>query len=177
MKTKISVNIAEGQIEMRSIELRDIEHLRLWKNSHKEFFFNKNEISTIDQFNWFSQFIEKKDDHMFIIENENSEIGCIGARILNNFVDVYNVILGDKSFKGKHIMTYAMEALIAICNLLYVDKPVFVKVLKSNPAINWYMKLGFVKIDDAEDYIQMEYNNSTVKNKYCFKIEIELPNF
>ena len=45
MKTIFFTIIADEQISMRTIELKDVENLRIWKNSHKEFFFYKKEIS------------------------------------------------------------------------------------------------------------------------------------
>jgi RimJ/RimL family protein N-acetyltransferase len=164
MKLKVLTTISSEEISMRSIELKDIEFLRRWKNDHKEYFFNKNEISTEDQLIWYNKLIKRNDDHMFIIENEEYKIGCIGARIYEDFVDVYNVILGEKAFKGKYIMTNAMEATIALCNLFYKDVPIRVRVLKNNPAVLWYQKIGFTPIDYLDEYILMQYDNSKIKN-------------
>ena len=162
---------------MRSIILSDIEYLRVWKNTHKEFFFYKNEIEKEAQLNWYNQYSLKNNDDMFIIENSNEKIGCIGVRLFQEFADIYNVILGNKAYKGKHIMTSAMGATIALCSLMYKNVPVRVRVLKNNPAITWYQKIGFVPMDNSEDYLLMEYRNNTFRKKYTVKLEIELPNY
>ncbi|MBG0764705.1 MAG: GNAT family N-acetyltransferase, partial [Tissierellales bacterium] len=123
---------------MRSVEEKDAETLRNWKNEHKEHFFFKKEISKDDQLIWFKTFHERLNDFMFIIEDKNQPIGCIGARLYQESIDIYNVILGDKKYKGKHVMKNALWATVSFSNLIYYSKPVRVKVLTTNPAREWY---------------------------------------
>jgi RimJ/RimL family protein N-acetyltransferase len=157
---------------MRPITLDDIEYLRVWKNLNKEYFFFKEEITKEDQLNWYNRFILFPDNYMFIIENENEKIGCIGVRLFQGFADVYNVILGNNIYKGKHVMTNAIEAIIALCSLIYKDIPICVRVLNNNPAIQWYQKIGFSLSDSFEEYTLMNYEFKTLRKKYIYKIEI-----
>jgi RimJ/RimL family protein N-acetyltransferase len=175
MKTTVVNTILDDQVSMRSILLSDIEFLRKCKNDHKDFFFYKNEITKEAQLSWFNEFMLKNDDHMFVIEHNGTLIGCIGVRLYQEFADIYNVILGNKAYLGKHIMTFAVEATVAFSNLIYPNVPVRVRVLRNNPAIKWYEKIGFKTIDYFEDHLMMQFYNEQMNNTYMFNIEIELP--
>ena len=175
MKTKIIAAITDDQIRMRSIGASDLETLRKWKNDHKDFFFFKNQITKEEQLKWFDHLNIKNDDHMFIIEKSNELIGCIGVRLYQEFADVYNVILGNIAYKGQHIMTNAVEATVAFSNLIYNNVPVRVRVLRNNPAIKWYERIGFRTIDYFEDHLLMQFDSTRINKNYFFIIEIELP--
>ncbi len=175
MKTEIKVMICQKQFMLRSSVQEDIEVLRLWKNYHKEFFFYKNEITKEEQYSWFNALAERANDHMFIIEDKQNPVGCIGARLYSEYVDIYNVILGDKNYKGKHIMKNALWAVVSLSNFIYNFKPVCVSVLKSNPAINWYEKIGFEKVSTFEKHVVMQFMNNTIDTKYNFCLNITLP--
>jgi RimJ/RimL family protein N-acetyltransferase len=160
MKEKIKIILVEDQITIRSIDEKDIEYLRVWKNENKEFFFLKSEISKSDQLNWFNSMKSRQDDEMFIVEKFDQPIGCIGARLYEGFVDIYNVIMGDKNFKGQHIMMKVMQQTINHCKAIYPDMAIKVRVLPNNPAVNWYIKIGFTKVSNANDHLLMEYESS-----------------
>ena len=176
MKTKASVMICDNRFNLRTIESDDTEVLRIWKNEHKEYFFYKKDITEEEQQLWFKAFSERQDDHMFVIEDNLKPIGCIGVRLHNNIVDVYNVILGDKKYKGMHVMTTALWAVVCFSNLIYKGKPASVRVLQSNPAIKWYEKIGFNLIGYNEDHIVMKFENTNFNESFNFKINILLNN-
>jgi hypothetical protein len=175
MKATFSVNICNNQFSLQTININDIEYLRQWKNEHKEFFFYKNEISKIEQENWFFELNKRLSDHIFIVYDNTSPVGCIGARLTESCVDIYNVILGNKIYKGKHVMKNALWAVVSLNSLLYFAKPNRVSVLKNNPAINWYEKIGFKIINNFQDYVLMEFQDSIIDTKYNFNINISLP--
>ena len=175
MKTKVKVNICDQKFTLRTIDLNDAEVLRLWKNDHKEFFFCKLEISHEDQKSWIKSLSERKDDHMFIIMHREKPIGCIGVRLYQEFADIYNVILGDKEYRGKHLMTNALKSVVSLCTLIFDNKPVRVRVLRTNPAIKWYEKIGFNIIDYYDDHVVMQYRTESINEKYDFDLNITLP--
>jgi RimJ/RimL family protein N-acetyltransferase len=175
MKISAQAKICNDDYLLRTIKENDLEILRLWKNAHKEYFFYKIEITPEEQSVWFEALNERRDDHMFIIEVQGKGIGCIGARKYQEFIDIYNVILGDKNYKGQHVMTNALWAVVSFCNLVFIDKPVRVRVLRTNPAIKWYEKIGFKMIDYYEDHVVMQFMNSYLKGKHQFNIDLLLP--
>lgn len=172
MKSKILKIFLTEQIYMRSITLDDIEYLREWKNLNKGSFFYKKEISKEEQLTWFKKLDLVSDNYMLIIENEDEKIGCIGVRLFDGFADIYNVILGNNEYKGKHIMTEAIHAIIALCGILFKDLPIRVRVLNRNPAINWYKKIGFIPIEYFEDFTLLNYEIKPLRGKYIIKLEI-----
>jgi len=170
---KISVKalICEGKFAIRSVRECDIETLRIWKNAHKEFFFLKTEITKAMQKEWYRVFSARQNDHMFVVLDSNKYVGCIGARYQDDYVDLYNIILGDKEFKGKHVMVNALWSIATLSNQLYTDKPIRVRVLESNPAVNWYKKIGFVAFSVERDFVNMELDWKKITCQYSFSIE------
>ena len=171
LKINASSLICDNQYLVRSVCEDDIDILRSWKNDHKEYFFHKTEITKAQQIQWYKSFSRRVDDHIFVVLDAANYVGCVGARCLDENVDLYNIILGDKNYKGKHVMTKALWAVASICTLLYEEMPINVRVLKSNPAINWYKKIGFAISSEAEGFVNMELDCGKIKSKYVFRIE------
>ncbi|MDD5676909.1 MAG: GNAT family N-acetyltransferase [Kiritimatiellae bacterium] len=157
---------------MRTIGADDIELLRGWKNEHRQFFFYKKIITLEQQQAWYQRWSQEMHDHMFIIEVENRKVGCIGIRLFQDTADVYNVILGDKQFGGKGIMSQALCATVAFSQLLYPVIPVCVRVLQTNPAIAWYERNGFARIAANDEYVTMTCTRAI---PICFKCNMTLP--
>jgi|GEM_PF-2370946 len=171
LKISASSLICDNQYLVRSICESDIEMLRSWKNEHKEYFFHKTEITKAEQTHWYSSFSRRTNDHMFVVLDDANYVGCIGARCLDESVDLYNIILGDKNYKGKYVMTNALWAVASLSSLLYKGKPINVRVLKSNPAVNWYKKIGFILASEETDYVNMNLDCNEIGHKYSFTIE------
>jgi ribosomal protein S18 acetylase RimI-like enzyme len=136
---------------IRLAEFYDIELLRKWKNKNRKYFFYKQIITKKQQLKWFKDYSDRIDDYIFIVMYGDLRVGCIGFRLIDDVIDIYNVILGDIHFKSKGIMSQAL-------NLMYgfmPDKDITVKILTDNPAIKWYEKNGFFKINENKDYILM----------------------
>src|SRR5262245_46854284 len=81
-------------VALRTIEGRDIESLRLWKNANRASFFFQETIEPEAQRRWFAAYLERPRDFMFAIGTGASDIGCMGFRVLASGSDVYNVIRG-----------------------------------------------------------------------------------
>ena len=177
MKTNIKIKamICNERFILRSIEPSDAETLRIWKNQHKEYFFHKHDITINEQQSWIAALNERVNDHMFIVMDDQKPVGCIGARLYKDFVDVYNVILGDKDYMGQHIMTNALWSVVAFSNLIYSNRSVIVRVLRNNSAIKWYEKIGFSIINYFDDHVIMQFRNMYLSEKYDFNIEVTLP--
>ena len=140
----------------------DIEQLRVWKNENRQYFFNKNIISGNEQAKWFDDFLITEDDYIFMIKCGDLSIGCIGFRLLNGVMDVYNVILGNRQYLSKGIMSFAL-ALMCSFILDNYDNDITVRVLLDNPARKWYEKNGFLKICKKEDHVFMKLETGKFK--------------
>jgi RimJ/RimL family protein N-acetyltransferase len=152
---------------IRSITVDDIELLREWKNAHRKFFFYKEIITEEQQQAWYKRWSQEMQDHLFIVEVDKHSIGCIGTRLFHDTADVYNVILGDKQFSGRGIMSEALCATVAFSQLLYSGLPVCVRVLQTNPAIAWYEKNGFARITANDEFVTMKWTRPILSHFHC----------
>ena len=159
---------------MRTIGVDDIELLRGWKNEHRQFFFYKEIITREQQQEWYRRWSQEMHDHMFIIEVENRSVGCIGIRLFQDMADVYNVILGDKQFGGKGIMSEALCVTVAFSQLLYPGTPVCVRVLQTNPAIAWYERNGFARIAANDEYVTMKCTRA-IPSRFKCNMTLSIP--
>ncbi|MGB9736103.1 MAG: GNAT family N-acetyltransferase [bacterium] len=153
-----------SSLSLVTAQKEDIENLRIWKNKNREFFFYKNIITKEAQKIWFKEYLNRPDDYMFIVKVDGTSVGCMGFRLLQNkTLDIYNVILGDKSYEKKGYMSIALKTM---CNYAFdtYKLPVTVKVLKENPAVKWYQKKGFIIKQTFEDYFLMEIESKHFKS-------------
>ena len=135
----------------------DVETLRINKNLNKNSFFLKEDISPEDQKKWFESHLSREDDFMFICfdPSDNIKFGSIGFRILDENIDFYNIM---RFCPSKISMSDCLKELIETSLNLFPGKRVQVRVLKNNPAVDWYKKVGF-KIDGEENnFVVMYYN-------------------
>jgi RimJ/RimL family protein N-acetyltransferase len=159
---------------LRSIGADDIECLRKWKNDHRQFFFHKAPISAEEQQAWFRRWSQNVHDHMFIVVADGGAIGCLGVRVFEGTADAYNIILGDKRFHGRGIMSAALHALGAFALLLYPELPVRVRVLATNPAVGWYARNGFRQVAGNSEYVTLEWDRRVAHGAQC-TLTVSLP--
>lgn len=132
-------------IQLRSIEERDLENLRIWKNENKASFFFQDYITASMQKQWYENYLKEDNGYMFIVEECREDIsehpiGCMGYRFCENEIDLYNIIRGKKS-EIHQTMYSAMYILLSV--LSHPSEDVTCKVLKKNPALDWYFHMGF----------------------------------
>jgi len=145
---------------IRSISFQDIELLRIWKNDHRNSFFFKEIITPEMQENWFQSYSKRRHDFMMIGLQEDEKIGCIGFRLLNDRVDVYNVILGQKKYAKMGYMANALKLVCKEAMKRYPNIPIIASVLKTNPALQWYYRRGFVAIDEYNEHFDVMFPES-----------------
>jgi ribosomal protein S18 acetylase RimI-like enzyme len=149
-------------LQLRSAEGADIEYLRELKNSHREYFFHRLEITQEQQAAWFATYQSRSNDYMFIVWLNGVRIGCMGIRLLDNAWDVYNVILGDQQYKGAGWMGRAFQAMLSFSIGIH-QAPIGLSVLKNNPAIWWYKKNGFKVESESLDHFVMSFDSSLAR--------------
>ena len=143
------------EITLCTITKSDLENSRTWKNQHRNSFFFQDIISQVDQVKWFQGYLDRLDDHMFVIVVEGQSIGCLGFRYINGQVDIYNVIRGVPSVATRGFMG---KALRMMCSCAWERYPGVqsAKVLRNNPAINWYNRNGFKTVSVYAEYVEVE---------------------
>ncbi len=143
-----------ADVALRSIVATDQDSLRRWKNAHRFAFFYQDIITPEQQTQWFEGYWERPHDFMFIVLAEDAAVGCLGFRMLDSAADVYNVILGVPEMGGRGLMRKAMRLM---CSYVLRDftRDIGVKVLRANPAIEWYNKIGFQETQAHETYVEM----------------------
>jgi hypothetical protein len=146
-------------VSLRSACEGDIEDLRTWKNASRAWFFHKEEISPSQQAEWFSSYLKRPDDHMYMVIVDGDAVGCMGFRCCQDAIDVYNVIRGKHSHPRAGTMSKALSLMCSFADANY-HLPVTLKVIVGNPAIQWYLKQGFQLVSQNEDYASMELAGS-----------------
>jgi RimJ/RimL family protein N-acetyltransferase len=140
-------------LRLRSAALGDAQRLRLWKNANRRGFFFKGEITPEGQLEWMRRYFERDGDYMFVVEHAGEPIGCMAFRLVDGAADVYNVILGNREFEGRGLMSAAFREMLAFARRR--AGVVGLKVLKDNPAIRFYERNGFAVNADHGDHLDM----------------------
>ncbi len=139
---------------LRTAAASDCENLRSWKNANRHAFFHQDLISPEAQMGWFRAYRGRPDDHMFIVEAP-SDVGCVGFRLLEGEIDVYNVIRGVTGSSRKGEMRDALRLMCAYALSRYGGREIGCKVLIDNPAVAWYERCGFVKRARRDTHYEM----------------------
>lgn len=144
-------SVADSTVELRTIHQIDNENLREWKNANRFSFFFQDIITPEMQTEWFQKYLARANDFMFIVAYRDQSIGCMGFRMLDHHADIYNVILGRSELGGKGIMGQALQLM---CSFIYAKftREIGLQVLKTNPAVDWYLKNNFIEIADRESH-------------------------
>jgi len=145
-------------VQLRTIEPRDLEDLRRWKNAARAAFFFKEEITPAGQQAWFQGYLARPLDFMFMAEACHLDAGCLGFRILDGAADAYNII-GAPAGRGRGLMSAAMRLM---CSYILAEhsRTVACLVLKDNPAAAWYRKCGYRIAEERTDHYKMELDLS-----------------
>lgn len=139
---------------LRAIEERDLDDLRVWKNRERERFFFKGIIDPEQQARWYAGFRARPEDFMFMVEAPRPPtprpFGCMGFRLVEGVVDVYNVIRGE-DLRGED--TKMSDSLALMCSYaLTFGRDITLKVLRDNPAASWYERFLFVRVEERPDH-------------------------
>jgi len=170
MKRKFRITSEDGTVKLETIGPGDLELIRNWKNENRQAFFYDKVISSQEQEKWYESYIDRNDDFIMLIKLNFEKIGCIGFRLIDGAVDIYNVILGRKEYGGRGVMSRASQVLYSYIIDNY-SKEVTLKVLEKNmQAISWYKKNGFFEAGRTENYIDLKLDINLFKAvKYNFE--------
>ncbi len=134
----------------------DLGRLRVWRNANACRFHQQADITSQGQKEWYKAYLSRADDHLFLVMEGNRPIGCIGIRLIGDVWDLYNIIRGMESPGSGGFMSVALEMVIEFARGL---RPLAVRaeVLLDNPAMNWYLRNGFVVVERREKSLMIVY--------------------
>lgn len=140
---------------LRAAQTHDQDNLREWKNAHRHRFFFQDLISADMQATWFDSYLKREQDFMFVVEVAGQAIGCMAVRRLADTWDYYNIILGVSQFGGLGHMSRAFRML---CSFALEREALRIsgKVLRENPAIDWYLRNAGRLVATQADYVELE---------------------
>ena len=118
-------------ISVRRVVPEDQETLRTWRNAHSQRFFYREKITPAQQRQWFTHYLTRDEDHLFMVLVKALPTGCIGIRLLDDHWDLYNVIRGVHRLHSRGCMGTALHHVIEFA-LQRKAIPVQLKVLAKN---------------------------------------------
>ena len=152
-----------SSFRLREIDSMDLPLIREWKNQNSNHFFYNKFITDKEQLDWYENYKLRKDDHMYVVELRKAEnwkkVGVMGYRIIDNHIDIYNVIRGIPSHEESFSMGQSLQALVSNIKKKHPKTSISCKVLKQNPAVQWYEKNGFKTLETHDSFILMESQN------------------
>ena len=147
-------SLADATLEPISED--DLEDLRRWKNANRSSFFHKDIITQEEQEKWYVGFLDRSDEHMYVVRFRGWAVGCMGFRLIDDVIDVFNVIRGVKDL-APGVMGIALHSLIAEATTQFPNRLVAARVVTGNPAVDWYTKCGFAHSETLGDHVVMTW--------------------
>lgn len=142
-------------IHLEKISHDTIHLMRKWRNHDHMSFRDRNLITHNQQEEWYIKYLSDLNYWYFIVYFGNVPIGSIGlSRIDTDEAHIESLILGDKSYSRRGLMSDALEQMMTI----FPFKKYSLKVLKNNlVAIEFYKKNGFAVASEIEScYIMIK---------------------
>ena len=94
---------------------------------------------------------------MFMVMEGDHPIGCIGIRYRDGVWDLYNVIRGVSTIGSVGFMSLALNYIVVFARDLHsVD--IYCFVVAGNLALSWYLRNGFVVVDNGLQFTKLRYN-------------------
>lgn len=157
------------KIDLKPIDMNDIEWLRKIRNQYRDSFYSRDEITPQQQRSWYIRYQEESTDQMFIIKDKNGEqIGTIA---------LYNMNMSDRSAEiGRIVLLedyrsqgYMEEALRLVVNYGFNRLRLYrLKVstyLDNAAAIGLYNKVGFESLSRPVMLMEMRNSDTGVWDK------------
>ena len=138
------------KIRLRAIEEKDLPLIVKWRNQPDiyKYFYEYEPLSLVMQRKWFEQFLDRKDEKMFIIEMiEGESIGTVGLTHIDmrsRKCEWGRWIIGEGTHRGKG---YGLEVEILICKYVFEHlnmHKLYLEVLGDNDhVVDIHTKFGF----------------------------------
>lgn len=127
------------RVELVDLALEHLELLRRWRNANRHAFFDATEVTEEGQRAWWAAYQARDSDRQFVVLVDGRPVGTLGMGTEPTH-EVRRVMLGDKTFVGKGVMTQALSQLLQ----RYPDHPTSLQVKADQAlAVRLYTALGF----------------------------------
>jgi len=125
-----------------------------WRNENKQYFGAQENISLVGHLKWYrNTYLYDPTDHYFMVYADGMRAGTISYNSCSQ--EIGRVLLGNKSFARKGVMT---EAMLEI-RRAFLSRRYWLKVLTTNTgAIEFYERCGFERKGSVKDMTVMELN-------------------
>ena len=154
--TKLVVSpIEKGRIRLRLLEKTDLPMTLRWRNQDhiRRWFVHSDPISPESHEGWFSEYLERDDDYLFMIEEIRDLRRPVGQ------ISIYKIdwaekhgefgrlLIGDSEARGKGIAKEATHLLLHHAFTRWGLERIELEVLSDNaPATTIYRDLGFREV-------------------------------
>lgn len=96
-------------MRLRLIESRDLDVVRELRNRNRAAFFQHDEITPVQQREWFSR-LQSSDSRFYVIEKDDHVVGTISVTETPDGREIGNLILDDP-YRGQGLMAHAVAEL------------------------------------------------------------------
>ena len=153
------------QVTIRPLKEEDAYTSVKWRNDPEVFKYTGNtydhEITIDSELAWIRKVMANHNDYRCAILADGVYVGNIYLTDISDGCATYHIFIGDKNYWGKGV---ARKASLQIIDYgfkeLKLDK-IVLEVRKQNErAVKLYLSLGFVILDENEEWIEMEIINS-----------------
>ena len=157
------INSSDSRSRLRTINIDDLEYLRIIKNNNRKSFFYNKEISRNDQFYWFEKYMKSPFEYLFIFEEkidlEFKRVGSLGFRIKDGECDLYNIIRGPIPVKS---ITRMSDGLSMLIHHIHRNFPLMItaKVIHGNEALKWYLKNKFTIESEGDCFSRIIFTDN-----------------
>lgn len=153
------------RLTLRPLHFDDLALTMVWRNTFaiRRWFVNSTPITWEQHQLFYSKYIERNDDFIYIIQLNNSDHTLIGQISLYNVdqktgaAEFGRLMIGDRLAQGKGFAEEATKMIILDAFTTKGLVKVFLDVFQNNqPAVHIYSKMGFRVTKEEKDMLHME---------------------
>jgi len=139
------------KVGLRPVCLEDMPKMLEWRNKPeiRKWFFDSRRLTLKDQERWYSAYVKKDDDQMFIIEADSVGVGTIAIYDIDTKekkAEIGRILIGEDGCRSKGCAYEAGSLILAYAFRSLKMERLYLSMFADNKAAhNLYAKLGFVR--------------------------------
>lgn len=154
--------IERGEVCLRLLERTDLERTLAWRNRNRMWFVNSSVLSFEQHLAWFTQYLGRDDDYVFVIEKLSGSRQPVGQISLYKIdwagrkAEFGRLLIGDPNARRRGIARTATGMLLDHAFEKLGLRTVHLEVLSNNiPAKSLYEQCGFVQSASKNGLVTM----------------------
>lgn len=152
-------------VEIRQLEVADLEFLRKWRNDpvNTKYLRQIPYITPEIQSKWFYSYLEDKNEMAFAIQEVEKIQQLVGSMSLYNIncgqAEIGKILIGNSNAHGLGVCINALKAVMDIARNDLELKTIYLRVYRDNiPAVKVYERAGFtIEEEHLADNGMLEY--------------------